>query len=264
MFNSTPVSFWPVSAADRGPRFSPVGHTDRGWVCFLAGPWCWLLPDRAPHSPCPSSPSASAWSKEPENVLWPRTTSIELRNQWQQPLPLQAGGPLSPSDDTRSAARPQTPGESEWRLEATGRAAWPGGGSSSWTCASVEQTKRSWIRGDLPEASESPSVERWEVPVSAHYPLPSDQLSSISWVRTCVMLSHDRTTWAPREHHKIELTKVFANEVLCSYHVLCAGVLVDFKKHIFWYALWSRSAQKFNRFFPDPYFICPVVLVKSC
>lgn len=57
----------PVSAADRGPRFSPVGHTDRGWVCFPASLWCWLLPDPVLHSPSPSSPSTSVWSKKPVN-----------------------------------------------------------------------------------------------------------------------------------------------------------------------------------------------------
>lgn len=60
----TCLCVWPVSAAARGPRFSPVGHTDRVWVCFPAGPWCLLLPDPVPRSPSPSSPSASVWSKK--------------------------------------------------------------------------------------------------------------------------------------------------------------------------------------------------------
>ena len=60
----TRLCVWPVSVAARGPRFSPAGHTDRGWVCFPAGPWCLLLPDPVPRSPSPSSPSASVWSKK--------------------------------------------------------------------------------------------------------------------------------------------------------------------------------------------------------
>lgn len=54
---------WPASAADHGPRFSPAGHTGRGWVCSPAGQWCWLPPVPIPRSLSPSAPSAFVWSE---------------------------------------------------------------------------------------------------------------------------------------------------------------------------------------------------------
>lgn len=178
---------WPVSAADRGPRFSPAGHTGSGWACSPAGLWCWLLPDPVPNTPSPSSPSASAWS------IIRKASRCFVNLQWPfwPPLPRRRALTFR----RHSLSSPWT--NSLW--------VWPtawGDGSSSfdWWRFFFTNVCFCWIKTSerlFPQvcAFDLSGFEHAKLPVCARCPSPSVQSPQVSWGRwSCVMLLHDWTT----------------------------------------------------------------------